>query len=293
MNLPDFTYLAGVLKDRSGLIVTPDKTYLFETRLGPVARKHGHGDVCALITAMRAGRNEALIGEVVDAMTTNETSFFRDRYPFEAMRTAILPDLIRRRAPQRSLRIWSAACSTGQEAFSLAMMLREHFPTLSEWKVEIVGTDISPTVLVRAREGAFSTFEVQRGLPAQYLVRHFTQDGDRWLLKPEIRNRVTFRLFNLLTDMSALGTFDVIFCRNVLIYFDLPAKALVLEGLHGRLAPDGALILGGSESVFGISRKFTDRGGLRGVYAPVSAKDANQSMTPARHAAGSRATAVK
>ncbi len=173
-------------------------------------------------------------------MTTNETSFFRDRHPFEAMRQSILPELIRRRAQQKHLRIWSAACSTGQEAYSLAIMLADAFPMLASWRIEIVGTDISPTVLARAREAAFSTFEVQRGLPIQLLVKHFTQQGDRWSLKPELKKRVAFQPFNLLGDLAPLGSFDVIFCRNVLIYFDLPTKSRILEGMHRRLAADGS-----------------------------------------------------
>jgi chemotaxis protein methyltransferase CheR len=268
MNNTDFAYIATLLKERSGLIVTPEKTYLFETRLLPVARRANLGTLEQLIAAMRTGRNEALIGEVVDAMTTNETSFFRDRHPFEAMKKVLLPGLIERRAAQKHLRIWSAACSTGQEAYSLAMMLRDDFPLLASWRVEIVGTDISPSVVARAKEGTYSTFEVQRGLPIQLLVKHFDQVGEQWRIKPEIRRMADFRLFNLLGDLAPLGQFDIILCRNVLIYFDLALKARVLDGMHQRLARDGGLILGGAESVFGICDKFTDIAGLRGVYAP-------------------------
>lgn len=267
MNDADFTYLATLLKERSGLIVTPDKQYLFDTRLGPIAREHKLKDVDTLIGAMRQSRNEILIGAVVDAMTTNETSFFRDRHPFDAMRQIILPALIRARAQQKHIRIWSAASSTGQEAYSLAIMIAENFPMLAGWKVEIVGTDISPTALARANGATFSTFEVQRGLPIQMLVKHFSQEGDRWTLKPELRKRVTFQHFNLLGDLSPLGGFDVIFCRNVLIYFDIATKARVLDAMSRRLATDGALVLGGSESVFGICPKFAGVSGLRGIYA--------------------------
>ena len=271
MNNVDFAYIAALLKERSGLIVTPEKTYLFETRLLPVARRANLGSLEQLIAAMRTGRNEALIGEVVDAMTTNETSFFRDRHPFEAMKKVLLPGLIERRTAQKHLRIWSAACSTGQEAYSLAMMLRDDFPLLAGWRVEIVGTDISPSVVARAKEAVYSTFEVQRGLPIQLLVKHFDQVGEQWRIKPEIRRMADFRLFNLLGDLAPLGQFDIILCRNVLIYFDLPLKARVLDGMHQRLARDGGLILGGAESVFGICDKFTDIPGLRGVYAPGAA----------------------
>jgi chemotaxis protein methyltransferase CheR len=271
MNAADFTYLAAILKDRSGLIVTPDKNYLFDTRLMPVARANKIASIDALIAAMRLPGGAALIDAVVDAMTTNETSFFRDRHPFDAMKKKLLPELIQHRAAQKHLRIWSAACSTGQEAYSLSMMLRDEFPMLAGWRIEIVGTDISPSVVARAKDGIYSNFEVQRGLPIQLLVKHFEQVGETWKIKPELRRMVDFRLFNLLGDLAPLGQFDVIFCRNVLIYFDIPTKARVLTAMHARLARDGALILGGAESVFGICDKFSDIAGLRGVYAPASA----------------------
>jgi len=267
MNADDFAYLAQTLKERSGLTVTIDKTYLFEARLMPIARRMEIASLDRLISVMRQGRDETLIAAVVDAMTTNETSFFRDRHPFEAMRSAILPGLIQRRLARRHLRIWSAACSTGQEAYSLAMLLLDDFPMLSGWRIEIIGTDISPSVVSRAKEGIYSTFEVQRGLPIQLLVRHFDQTGPQWCIKPRLRQMVDFRLFNLLGDLSALGQFDIVLCRNVLIYFDLPTKTRVLEAIHRRMASDGNLILGGAESVFGICNRFTDVAGLRGVYA--------------------------
>jgi chemotaxis protein methyltransferase CheR len=268
----DFNYIAMLLKERSGLIVTPDKSYLFETRLGPVARRYNLKSIDHLIASMRATRSEALTGEVVDAMTTNETSFFRDRHPFDALRHTILPALINRRARQRHLRIWSAACSTGQEAYSLSMMLRDEFPLLGGWNIEIIGTDISPSVVARAKDGTYSTFEVQRGLPVKLLIAHFEQDGDQWRIKSDLRRMVEFRLFNLLGSLAPLGHFDVVMCRNVLIYFDLPTKTRVLESMHRQLSPDGALILGGAESVFGICSKFTDIAGVRGVYRPISAQ---------------------
>jgi chemotaxis protein methyltransferase CheR len=271
MNTDEFNYLAALLKDRSGLIVKMDKTYLFDTRLMPIARANKLASIEALIAAMRTPGSAKLVDAVVDAMTTNETSFFRDRHPFDAMEKSILPGLIERRAAQKHLRIWSAACSTGQEAYSLAIMLRDKFPILSGWRVEIVGTDISPTVVARAKASTYSNFEVQRGLPIQLLVKHFEQTGEQWTIKPEVRRMADFRLFNLLGDLAPLGQFDIIFCRNVLIYFDLATKTRVLEAMHQRLPHDGSLILGGAESVFGICNKFTDIAGLRGVYSPVPA----------------------
>ena len=283
MNICDFDYIAALLKERSGLIVTPDKTYLLDARLMPIARARKIASLEHLVGEMRSTRSEALIDAVVEAMTTNETSFFRDRHPFDAMKKNILPGILQQRAAQKHLRIWSAACSTGQEAYSLSMMLRDEFPMLASWRVEIVGTDISPGVVARAKEGVYSTFEVQRGLPIQLLVKHFEQTGEQWRIKPELRKMVDFRLFNLLGDLAPLGQFDIIFCRNVLIYFDLPTKSRILDAMHQRLARDGALILGGAESVFGICNKFTDIAGLRGVYAPAAA---NRNVRPNEAAVG-------
>jgi chemotaxis protein methyltransferase CheR len=280
MNATEFAWLAALLKEKSGLIITPDKVYLLDSRLMPIARQNNLVSLEALIAAMRESRVAGLTEEVVDAMTTNETSFFRDRHPFDAMKNSILPGLIERRSAQKHLRIWSAACSTGQEAFSLAMMLRDDFPLLASWRIEIVGTDISPSVVSRARHATYSTFEVQRGLPIKLLIKHFEQTGEQWQLKPELRRMADFRVFNLLGDLAPLGQFDVIFCRNVLIYFDLPTKTRVLNAMHQRLARDGSLILGGAETVFGVTSHFGDIAGLRGVYAPNAAERAARSPLP-------------
>jgi chemotaxis protein methyltransferase CheR len=284
MKAATFDHLASLLKERSGLIVTRDKYYLLDARLSPVARHYGKDDLDGLVSAMRTSSSEELIGKVVDAMTTNETSFFRDKNPFETLRNIIVPGLIARRNAQHALRIWSAACSTGQEPYSLAMMLHDQFPALRNWRVEIVATDISPTVLDRAREGIFSAFEVQRGLPVQLLVKHFEQVDQHWQVKPELRRMIDFRPLNLLGDVAALGRFDVILCRNVLIYFDLPTKTGVLNRMSAMLAPDGALLLGSSESVFGICNHLAEVAGLRGVYGPASDKAANQTFQPAPQA---------
>jgi chemotaxis protein methyltransferase CheR len=270
MNAANFEFIAQLLKDRSGLIITSDKGYLLDTRLSPIIRNRGLSDLDGLALAMRGANARALIDEVVDAMTTNETSFFRDKNPFDALRNTVIPGLLTRRSTQRSLRIWSAACSTGQEPYSLAMMLRDQFPMLRDWRVEIVATDISPSVLERARDGLFSAFEVQRGLPIQMLVKHFEQIEPNWRIKPELRKMVDFRFLNLLGDFSSLGRFDVIFCRNVLIYFDLPTKTAVLDRMAKMLPADGSLFLGGAESVFGVCDRLQDVQGLRGVYAPAS-----------------------
>jgi chemotaxis protein methyltransferase CheR len=262
----EFAIVATFLKERSGLIITPDKMYLLETRLGAILREHNIAGLPALAELLRQPGSSAIKDKVVDAMTTNETSFFRDNHPFDTLRKAIIPGLIERRASSRTLRIWSAACSTGQEPYSLAMVLKDSFPILSGWKVEIVATDISPSVLERAREGLYSTFEVQRGMPIQMLIRHFDQVDQQWRIKSELRKNITFRPANLLDDLSVLGMFDIVLCRNVLIYFDQPTKTRILHAIARRIAPDGTLLLGGAESVFGLCDAFVSAPNLKGVY---------------------------
>lgn len=248
MTSADFAFIAAFLKERSGLIITPDKMYLLETRLTSILRDNGLKDLPGLVEMLRQPGRSAMKDKVVDAMTTNETSFFRDSHPFDTLRKSILPGLIERRATSRTLRIWSAACSTGQEPYSLAMILKDHFPILGGWKVEIVATDISPSVLERARDGLYSTFEVQRGMPIQMLIRHFDQVDQHWRVKPELRQNIAFRPANLLEDLSILGAFDIVLCRNVLIYFDGATQSSILERMADVLAPEGVLCLGDAEA---------------------------------------------
>jgi len=266
MTSADFAVIAAFLKERSGLIIAQDKTYLLETRLVAILRDHNLAGLPGLADHLRQPGPSPIKNKVVDAMTTNETSFFRDNHPFDAMRQSLIPGLIDRRAGARALRIWSAACSTGQEPYSLAMMMKDHFPILAGWKVEIIATDLSPTVLDRARDGLYSTFEVQRGLPIQMLIRHFDQEEPNWRIKREIRQTVSFRPLNLLEDFSSLGQFDIVLCRNVLIYFDQPTKTRILNQITRRMAPDGALLLGGAESVFGLCDALAALPGHKGVY---------------------------
>jgi chemotaxis protein methyltransferase CheR len=216
---------------------------------------------------MKTG-SEALTAEVAEAMTTNETFFFRDKIPFDHLREAVLPELMRARANRRSLRIWCAASSTGQEPYSIAMCLKEFASALAGWRVEIVATDLSQAVLEKSRAGIFSQFEVQRGLPIQMLVKHFTQIGELWQLNADIRAMVAHRQLNLLQDFSHLGTFDVIFCRNVLIYFDQDTKVGIFDRLARMVEPDGVLALGAAESVVGISDAFKPYPERRGLYRP-------------------------
>jgi chemotaxis protein methyltransferase CheR len=260
----DYEFLRKLLKERSGLDLSPDKQYLVESRLIPLARRAGLPGIAELVAKIKAG-SAALTTEVVEAMTTNETFFFRDKIPFDHLRDTILPALVQARAGRRSLRIWCAASSTGQEPYSIAMCVKE-FAGLAGWRVEIVATDLSQEVLEKSKAGIYSQFEVQRGLPIQMLVKYFTQTGELWQLKPDIRAMVQHRQLNLLQDFSHLGTFDVIFCRNVLIYFDQDTKAAIFDRLARMLEADGALLLGAAESVVGISDAFKPYPERRGLY---------------------------
>jgi chemotaxis protein methyltransferase CheR len=270
----DYEFLRKLLRERSGLDLSSDKQYLVESRLIPLARRVGLAGIPELVQKIKAAGAEALTAEVVEAMTTNETFFFRDKLPFDHLREAILPSLLQARVNRRSLRIWCAASSTGQEPYSIAMCLKEFSAALAGWRVEIVATDLSQGVLEKSKAGIFSQFEVQRGLPIQMLVKHFTQVGELWQLNADIRAMVQHRQLNLLQDFSHLGTFDVIFCRNVLIYFDQDTKVGIFDRLAKMLEPDGVLALGAAESVVGISDAFKPYPERRGLYRPNSARTA-------------------
>jgi chemotaxis protein methyltransferase CheR len=250
-----FDALREFLYERSGLSLEGDKLYLVESRLMPVAREAGLADLGALMKRLQTG-DRALAQSVVDAMMTNETFFFRDRAPFDKFRNVILPNLLAARASERRLRIWCAACSTGQEPYSLAMLLDEEARKLTGWSVEIVATDLSRRAIEAARQGLYSQFEVQRGLPITMLLRYFQRAGERWQINEFLRSRINFREFNLLSDYRPLGTFDVIFCRNVLLYFDVPTKRDILARLSRALAADGFLLMGSAETVIGLSDTF-------------------------------------
>jgi chemotaxis protein methyltransferase CheR len=279
----DYEYLQKILKDRSGLVLSADKKYLLESRLMPLARKAGVAGISELVQKMKAG-SESMIADVVEAMTTNETFFFRDKTPFEHFQNTVMPDLIKARAAKRSLRIWCAAGSTGQEPYSLAMIVKELGAALTGWRVEIVATDLSPEVLEKSRTGVYTQFEVQRGLPIQLLVKHFTQTGTTWQLNADVRAMVQFKQFNLLQDYTHLGKFDIIFCRNVLIYFDQPTKSDVFSRLAKASEPDGYLFLGAAETVIGLTDKYRVCPKRRGVYLPVDARAA-PSVVPGAGAA--------
>ncbi|WP_262690898.1 CheR family methyltransferase [Kordiimonas aestuarii] len=268
MKTEDFEFLASMLKERSGLMLTPDKVYLLESRLTPLARKRGLDTLDALVQKLRMTREDGLIRDVTEAMTTNESFFFRDNTPFDLFKNHVLPAMEKNRGTQKRLRIWCAAASTGQEPYSLAILLRENWIKWQNWNIEIVGTDICTQVLEKAKAGTYSQFEVQRGLPIQMLIKYFKQEGDMWRLSDDIRKMVTFRPFNLLSNFIGMGTVDVIYCRNVLIYFDQQTKKDVLERMRKCLASDGTLFLGAAETVLGITDSFRPVRGQRGMYVP-------------------------
>jgi chemotaxis protein methyltransferase CheR len=284
----DYEYLRKLLKERSGLDLSADKQYLVESRLVPLARKSGLAGIPELVQKMKGGA-DALTAEVVESMTTNETFFFRDKIPFDHLKEAVLPALAQARAARRSLRIWCAAASTGQEPYSIAMCVKEAGSLLSGWRIEIIATDISQGVLEKAKAGVFSQFEVQRGLPIQLLMKYFTQNGELWQLNADIRSMVQYRQLNLLQDFSHLGTFDIIFCRNVLIYFDQDTKVNIFDRLSRMLEPDGVLALGAAESVVGITSVFKPYPERRGLYRPSAAPVARGGVTPLLRAVASAA----
>lgn len=269
MDPKDFEFISALLKDRSGLALTMDKAYLLESRLMPVARKRGLNGLSELIVEMRAKKEEALIVEVNEAMTTNESFFFRDTKPFDLLRDVVLPPIMEKRAAQKRLKIWCAAASSGQEPYSIAMVLKELGPKVSGWNIDILGTDISRDILDKASKGSYSQFEVQRGLPIQLLLKYFDKDGEVWQIKDEIRKMIQYKFYNLLDNLSSLGKADIVFCRNVLIYFDPETKGRVLEQIASLMPDDGMLFLGGAETVLGVSDKFQPVPGQRGVYARV------------------------
>lgn len=261
-----FEQFTRILRDRSGLVVDDDKPFLLESRLAPVTRKLGFPSLDELIEAVNGERDDALFADILEAMTTSESLFFRDSAAFDYLRDVILPQLIAARAPDKTIRIWSAACAAGQEPYSIAMLVKELGDRLSGWQVEILATDLSEDSLERAREGVFGQVEVQRGLPVEMLMKYFAQQGDRWRIEPALQSLVTFKRFNLLDQSDDFGLFDIILCRNVLMYFDQETRRAVLEKLADRLSADGTLLLGQAETVLGTSEQFRAVSGRRGFY---------------------------
>ncbi len=258
INASDFDYIRDLVRREAAIVLEPGKEYLAENRLHPVARQAGLDSVGDLVRQLRVGSGE-LQGKVIDALTTNETSFFRDAHPWDALRDDLLPQLIERRAAKRTLTIWCAASSSGQEPYTLAILLKEHFgAALDGWIVRILATDISPTMIERARTGTYSQLEVNRGLPAPLLVKHFSRTGMQWQLNDDVRSMVEFRLMNLdvAADYDRLPMCDLVLIRNVLIYFDVPTKRDILTRCRDHLRPDGYLFLGSSETTLNVVEGF-------------------------------------
>lgn len=252
----DFAFLRDFVKREAAIVIDPSKEYLITSRLEPVARTHELANIGALVAALRSAPNGPLRTAVVDAMTTNETLWFRDAHPFDALAKEILPPILAKRAATRTLDIWCAAASTGQEPYTIAMVLREAFHQLAQWRVRIVGTDISTAALDRARSGRYTQMEMGRGLPAKLMIKYFTRSGTDWLINADIRSTVEYRLLNLAGAWPAGQQYDLVFIRNVLIYFDQETKAQIIGKAERLLRPDGALILGSTESLLGIATQL-------------------------------------
>ncbi len=260
----DFLFFRDWLRTRAAIVLEDGKEYLVESRLEPVARKHGLPSVEAVLQRLRSAPPTALEVAVVEALTTNETSFFRDWKPFEALKQVIVPGVLAR--GERRLDLWSAACSSGQEAYSVGMLLSEHFPQLSDWQVQLHCTDISREMLERTRAGRYSTLEVNRGLPAPLLLKHFAREGDAWVVKPALRNLLKVSHLNLAGTWPALPPMDVVMIRNVLIYFDVPTKKAILERVRRQLKAGGVLFLGSAETTMGLSDAYKREEGAGTSY---------------------------
>ena len=275
MRPEDFEYLSSLVKRESGLILSEDKSYLLESRLMPLARKRNLNGLEELVDTAIKGIDATLTKDITEAMTTNESFFFRDIKPFDIFRDAALPFFLDRRKLQRSLRIWCAAASSGQEPYSIAMILNEMAAKFGGWKTDIVGTDISTEILDKAEKGIYSQFEVQRGLPVQFLVKYFEKAEENWQISDVLKKMIQYKEFNLLKDLQSLGKFDIVFCRNVLIYFDQETKGKVLEQICRLMPDDGLLFLGGAETVLGISDRFKPVPNFRGLYQVSNANEGN------------------
>lgn len=249
----EFDYITGLARRSAAIVIDPGKEYFIETRLANLVHTEGCRDLAELIARMKNNPTYgALHAKAIDALTTNETFFFRDFSPFEALRQTVIPNLIAQRTSLRRLSIWCAACSTGQEPYSVAMLLREHFPQLKDWNVSILATDLSATVLKQAQAGSYNQFEINRGLPANLLFKYFTKGADRWVLKEEIRRMIEFRPMNLIEPWPIFPSFDIVMIRNVMIYFDVPTKQAILKKIRACLQPKGSLFLGTAETTINL-----------------------------------------
>lgn len=280
MQADELDFLIQLLYNRSGLALTADKIYLLESRLLPIARANNCADLSALVKTLKTNPPEKLLVEITEAMTTNESSFFRDGKPFEQLKQIVLPTVRQAAGIRKTLRLWSCACSTGQEPYSVAISLLEDAVKNPSWNYEIIATDLAQKVLEKAKDGTYTQFEAQRGMPIQLLLKYFKSNPDTsWQIKPEVKNMVKFQVHNLLDNITPGGKFDIIFCRNVLIYFDEKTKATAIERLCDALVPGGFLIIGSTESLTDQNRRLVQPEGLRGIYQISNGQNASQRQT--------------
>lgn len=274
----DFQFVKKLVQERAAIMLEAGKEYLVASRLNTLAHEERMASHVELIAELRSRPTPRLSQRIVEAMTTNETSFFRDARPFDALRTDIVPDLIVKRQASKSLTVWCAACSSGQEPYTIWMVLQDHFPELANWRVKIIGTDLSTEVLAKARAGAYSQLEVNRGIPTSVLVKHFERDGVHWKINAEAHKSVEFRELNLIATWPTMPKPDIVFLRNVMIYFDVPTRKRILAKVANLMAPDGYLFLGAGETTINIHPSFQrvelDRAGCFRLEA--------QSGTPVR-----------
>lgn len=273
MRLDDLTLISSIVHRRAGIVLGREKDYLIDTRLAPIARQFGHLSIEKLVDSIRKGHPEAE-DAAVEAMTTNETLFFRDKQPFEHLSNLILPNLLQRRGAGQPIRIWCAACSSGQEPYSIAMLIDELSYRFSGSRINILATDLSKSMIARAKSGIYSQFEIQRGLPTRFLDRYFRKDGLTWYIDQRLTEKIEFRTLNLLEDFGYLGRFDIIFCRNLLIYFDEARKKDLLTRLARSLATDGYMILGAAETVIGLNQELLPHNSAKALYVPKASPEA-------------------
>ncbi|MCF6326355.1 MAG: protein-glutamate O-methyltransferase CheR [Devosiaceae bacterium] len=277
MNSSEFDTIGAFVLKNSGIVLSKAKEYLVESRLKPVAEEFGFDGVDGLARGLGTASQEIKLA-IVDAMTTNETFFFRDKTPFKLFEDIVLPQMSRARRKTGKIRIWCAAASTGQEPYSLAMVLLKNKHIWAGLRIEIVATDLSHNAIAKAKEGKYTQFEVQRGLPVDLLVAHFTQEGTHWVISDKVKQMVKFSKLNLMESYASIGTVDVVYCRNVLIYFDADTKRKVLTSVRRTIRPDGYLVLGAADTVIGSNGEF-ERGEERGLYQPVEAKNARMALS--------------
>lgn len=252
----EFKYVSALVREKSAIVLEEGKEYLVESRLTALARTLKYDGINSLISDLRFKKKPDLVNHVIEAMTTNETLFFRDRHPFEALQEDIIPELIERRSKEKRLTMWCAASSSGQEPYSVCILLREHFPELRDWDIEFLATDISELMLNRTREGIYSQLEINRGMPARLMVKYFTKEGATWQAKPELREMITTRQLNLVGNWGSIPPCDIVFIRNVLIYFDTDVKRTILGKIRRLLNPGGTVLLGGSETTIHIDDEY-------------------------------------